>query len=126
MRKLSHPSIIQFFEAYEDENRVVLVMEYLSGGELFLNIKNKGVYDERDAIQVMTKILNAINYIHQMGIIHRDLKPENLILSDSGSNNICKIADFGLATEIKQGEYDSLKCGSPGYIGILIISPRNA
>ena len=65
----------------------------------------------------MKNILEAISYVHSKGIIHRDLKPENLILKSKDNDYDVKIADFGLASFIKDGEKLNLPCGSPGYVG---------
>ena len=76
------------------------MFEYLEGGELFERIKSKGLYTEKDDINVMRNLLLALDYLHIKGIIHRDLKPENLILSSKDNDYSLKIADFGLASFI--------------------------
>ena len=92
------------------------------GGELFQHIKSKGIFSEANAIIVMKNLLGALAYIHQRGIIHRDIKPENLIMVDKDLHSPNKIADFGLATIMEKGILETLKCGSPGYVGKIIIS----
>ena len=72
----------------------------MEGGELFERIKSKGLYHEKDAINVMKNLLEALDYLHTKGIIHRDLKPENLILASKDNDYNLKIADFGLASFI--------------------------
>ena len=114
---LDHPNIIKLFEIYEDETHIHLVLEYLSGGELFQHITRVGIFSECDAINVMKNLLGALSYAHSLGVIHRDLKPENLIMEDKEAHSQIKIADFGLATIMGKG-LESLKCGSPGYVGI--------
>ena len=105
--------MIKLNEVYEGENHIYLVMELLTGGELFDRIVNKGNYTEKEvfffffgyliiflktkACILITKILTALNYLHSLGIMHRDLKPENLILRDENCFEIV-IADFGLAS----------------------------
>ena len=69
------------------------------------------------AIQVMRNILDAMKYLHEQNVVHRDLKPENLILASKDNDYDLKIADFGLASFIKDGEKLKLRCGSPGYVG---------
>ena len=101
---------------YESDKYIHLVFEYLEGGELFERIKSKGSYQEKDAMNVMKNLLLALDYLHNQGIIHRDLKPENLILASKENDYALKIADFGLASEIKTGENLFLRCGSPGYV----------
>jgi calcium-dependent protein kinase len=88
------------YEVYESDKYIHLVFEYLEGGELFERIKSKGLYQEKDAINVMKNLLQALDYLHIKGIIHRDLKPENLILASKENDYNLKIADFGLASFI--------------------------
>jgi serine/threonine protein kinase len=80
LRRLNHPNIIRFYELYENEVYVHLVLEYLKSGDLLSHLQNKGVYSEKDASHVIRRILEALEYCHARNIIHRDLKPENLII----------------------------------------------
>ena len=100
LRSVDHPNIIKIFEVYESDKYIHLVFEYLEGGELFEKIKSKGLYSEKDAINVMRDLLEALDYLHAKGIVHRDLKPENLILANKDKDDNLKIADFGLASFI--------------------------
>ena len=78
LRSIRHPNIVQLFELYESPNRLYLVMELLTGGELFDRIVGLGKYSEDDARYFTFKLLNAVLYLHDRGICHRDLKPENV------------------------------------------------
>lgn len=80
MRQLKHPNIINLYEVYEGEFHVYLVLDLLTGGELFDKLIKKGVYNEKEAAICISKLLSALEYIHSKGIMHRDIKPENLIL----------------------------------------------
>ena len=64
---------------YESKHNIHLVLEWLSGGELFERIKHKGTYNEKDTSIIMRCILKALVAIHEKNIVHRDLKPENLL-----------------------------------------------
>jgi len=64
----------------------------------------------------MRNMLEALKFVHENGVVHRDLKPENLILSSKDNDYDLRIADFGLASFIKEGELLKLRCGSPGYV----------
>jgi serine/threonine protein kinase len=78
---LDHPNIIKLYEVFENDMYVHIVMEYLRGGELFQQLKSKGVYSEQDACLVAKRIFEALAYFHSRNVVHRDLKPENLILT---------------------------------------------
>jgi serine/threonine protein kinase len=103
-------------EVYESKKYIHLVLSYLDGGELFERIKSKQVYQEKTAISVMKNMLEALNYMHENKVVHRDLKPENLILASKKNDHDLRIADFGLASFVKDGELLKLRCGSPGYV----------
>jgi len=116
MKKVDHPNILKLHEIYEDESRVFIVMELVSGSELFDRIVEKGYYNERYSKNIIKQILSAVSYLHQQGIAHRDLKPENLLCSGDGEEEIVKIADFGLS-KIFSGEEELMtSCGTPGYV----------
>ena len=92
------------------------MLSYLDGGELFDRIKSKQVYKEKTALICMRNMIEALKYMHENDVVHRDLKPENLILASKDNDSDLRIADFGLASFIKDGEMLKLRCGSPGYV----------
>lgn len=71
LRKLRHSNIVRLMETFEDKNKVYLVMELVTGGELFDRIVEKGSYTERDASQLCKQILEAVDYMHTEGVVHR-------------------------------------------------------
>lgn len=107
---------------FESDSYVYLILELLHGGELFERIIKKGIYTEKDAAILMEKLLGALECMHSKHIMHRDIKPENLILKDMENNYDVKIADFGLATAVTQGEYLFKRCGTPGYVAPEILA----
>lgn len=74
-----------------------MVMELMTGGELFDRIVEKETYSEKEAVDVIKPIVDAISYCNKMGIAHRDLKPENLLFNTPDPDATIKITDFGLA-----------------------------
>ena len=97
----------------------------MEGGQLFDRIKSKGLYKESDARPVMYRFLSALEYLHNHNIVHRDLKPENLLLASKTNDWDLKIADFGLATIIKDpSKKINLQCGSSGYIAPEVLNKR--
>lgn len=116
LKTLRHPNIIGLEEVIEQDERWYLVMELVSGGDLFERLSEDGAYDEATAQDIMKQLLTAVEYMHSQGIIHRDLKPENIMLAEApnGTPPMVKIADFGLATRINAGRAKTF-CGTPIY-----------
>ncbi|KAG8144015.1 hypothetical protein E2320_001145 [Naja naja] len=125
--KVRHTNIIQLIEVFETQERVYMVMELATGGELFDRIIAKGSFTERDATRVLQMVLDGVKYLHTLGITHRDLKPENLLYYHPGMDSKIMITDFGLASARKKGDDCLMKttCGTPEYIApeILIRKP---
>ncbi len=71
LRKVRHPNIIQMNEIYETDEYLFLVMEMVTGGELFDKIIEKGCYTEKEAATLVSKIVSAIDYLHDLEICHR-------------------------------------------------------
>jgi len=116
LKKVDHPNIIKMIEIFETEEYLFLVMELVTGGELFDKIVEKGCYTEKDAASLVYKIVSAIDYLHELDICHRDLKPENLLLKSSEYDTEVKIADFGLSKIVNQKVMMQTACGTPGYV----------
>ena len=96
---VNHPNIVKFYEVYEDDQYIHLVMELCTGGELFDQLASKGRYTEAEAARIMKSLLGAVAHLHSLEIAHRDLKPENIMLSTPDPNADIKIIDFGLAKQ---------------------------
>ncbi|XP_044125960.1 serine/threonine-protein kinase H1 [Bufo gargarizans] len=127
LRRVRHTNIIQLIEVFETQERVYMVMELATGGELFDRIIAKGSFTERDATHVLQMVLEGVKYLHTLGITHRDLKPENLLYYHPGTDSKIMITDFGLASARKKGDDCLMKttCGTPEYIApeILVRKP---
>ncbi|XP_006977992.1 calcium/calmodulin-dependent protein kinase type IV isoform X1 [Peromyscus maniculatus bairdii] len=113
--RLSHPNIIKLKEIFETPMEISLVLELVTGGELFDRIVEKGYYSERDAADAVKQILEAVAYLHENGIVHRDLKPENLLYATPAPDAPLKIADFGLSKIVEHQVLMKTVCGTPGY-----------
>ncbi|KAJ7537353.1 hypothetical protein O6H91_11G003000 [Diphasiastrum complanatum] len=99
-----HPNIVELKAVYEDPTAVHLVMELCEGGELFEKIDKKKPYSEKDAAEICKSLMEAVQYCHSRGIIHRDLKPENILLMSKTCPSQIKVADFGLAVNVRPGD----------------------
>ncbi|KAF9067960.1 Pkinase-domain-containing protein [Rhodocollybia butyracea] len=111
MRLLKHPHIIKLYEVINTQTDIIFVLEY-AGGELFNYIVQNGRMQESRARHFFQQIISGIEYSHRLKIVHRDLKPENVLLDEALN---VKIADFGLSSEISDGDFLSTSCGSPNY-----------
>ncbi|CAL0322922.1 unnamed protein product [Lupinus luteus] len=112
-----HKNLVQFYEAYEDDNNVHIVMELCKGGELLDKILSRGgKYPEEDAKDVMIQILNAVAFCHLQGVVHRDLKPENFLFTSKDENSTLKAIDFGLSDYVKPDERLNDIVGSAYYV----------
>jgi len=116
MGQIDHPNVIKLFEIFDEPKKMQLVMELVTGGELFDKIVALGSYTEKDAASVMKTLCSALEYLHEKKIVHRDLKPENILLKDPNSIHDIKVADFGLARVVSNKEMMKTACGTPGYV----------
>lgn len=123
LKSLSHQHICHLYQVIENENKIFLVMEYCSGGELFDYIVERERLDEDEARSFFRQILSSMAYIHNNGFAHRDLKPENLLLDEDQN---LKLIDFGLCAYPTGGMNCLLDtcCGSPAYAAPELISGK--
>ncbi|XP_048851922.1 serine/threonine-protein kinase PLK4 [Brienomyrus brachyistius] len=113
--RLKHPSILELYNYFEDSNYVYLVLEMCHNGEMSRYLKDRqNPFTEDEARHFMQQIVKGMLYLHTHGIMHRDLTLSNLLLTSSMN---VKIADFGLATQLKlPNEKHFTMCGTPNYI----------
>jgi len=116
MGLVDHPNVIKLIEVFDESKKMNLVMELVTGGELFDRIVSLGNYTEKDAAVVMSTLCNALDYLHAKGVVHRDLKPENILLENDSKDAPIKVADFGLARMISGKDMMKTACGTPGYV----------
>uniref|UniRef100_A0A3Q2QVW6 BR serine/threonine kinase 2 n=1 Tax=Fundulus heteroclitus TaxID=8078 RepID=A0A3Q2QVW6_FUNHE len=112
LKLIEHPHVLKLHDVYENKKYLYLVLEHVSGGELFDYLVKKGRLTPKEARKFFRQIISALDFCHSHSICHRDLKPENLLLDEK--NNI-RIADFGMAS-LQVGEsLLETSCGSPHY-----------
>eukprot|EP00127_Corallochytrium_limacisporum_P000676 Clim_evm75s22 gene=Clim_evmTU75s22 len=116
MRKVKHPLIVQLYEEFDLKDRLVLVLELVTGGELFDRIINEGSFTEKRASKISKQIIEAMAYLHSMDIVHRDLKPENILFATKAKDSDVKIADFGLSKLVNDDTALQTACGTPNYV----------
>ena len=116
--KLDHTNIVKCIGIYEDNSSIHLVLEEITGGDLFDHIihSNNRKLTDSEAMDLLAQIFDGLHYLHdEAGIVHRDIKPENFLLYNDGRRNIIKLIDFGFATYCKDGETMNEQLGTPQY-----------
>ena len=121
LKFLQHDNIIKLEETYETEKYLYLVLELVTGGELFDLVVDAGRLTEDVTRTLFIQMLDAVGYMHSQGIAHRDLKPENMLLAAQGST-VLKISDFGLSRILGVDSVMGTLCGTPQYIAPEILS----
>ena len=112
MRILNHPNIVKLLEVIDTEETLFVVMEYLSGGDLFTYLEAQGRLTEGEARGVFRQLVSALQHCHQRGVVHRDVKLNNILID---ANNTIKISDFGLSNQWHPGKKLDTFCGSPAF-----------
>ena len=117
LRSMDHPNIVKYFETYEDECYLHIVMEYIAGDNLFRVLTDqKGFkFTERTISKIMTCLLKAVLFLHHNGIIHRDIKPENIVFVEPDNFKALKLIDFGLSIQ-QNAKKDNRRVGTPYYM----------
>ncbi len=117
MKLLNHPTCIRLIEVLSSKTTIFLVLELVTGGELFDRVVSDGKFDEDTARNYFRQLISGLEHCHAHGVCHRDLKPENLLLDARGN---LKITDFGLASlrdpESEDGDLLHTACGTPNYV----------
>jgi len=122
LKKFSNPHIIRFINAFETPSEVILVMEYLDGGELFERVADdKFNLTESDCCLFMRQICRGVQYLHKHSIVHLDLKPENVVCTHKDNTSV-KIIDFGTAKELEPTEQVKSMCGTPEFVAPEVVS----
>lgn len=119
LAQLKYPGIVQLFSTFVTADSLMLLMEYVPGGELFYYIRKFGRLSEDVARFYVAELVLTILHLHERQIVYRDLKPENILL-DSGGH--LKLADFGFAKRVVDKTWTM--CGTPDYLAPEIITGR--
>lgn len=126
--QLDHPNIVNIYEVFEEGDCIILILEYMQGGELYDSVGQKKVFTEGQVRENLKILVDCIRYCHQMNVVHRDIKvplanagnsperqPENLLLTSTSPDGILKLADFGIS-KIMSDEFLTTNCGTPVYM----------
>src|SRR6266496_2111550 len=112
--KLAHPGIVAVYDYGEDASVAYIAMEYVEGNSLREYLGRGTRFAERDAVSVMSQLLEGLAHAHERRVWHRDIKPANIIVMMNGR---VKVADFGIARiEASDLTQTGAMLGSPGYM----------
>src|SRR6266496_5683167 len=100
---LNHPNIAAIYDVIEEEDEILLVMEYVEGTPLRSVLQAHKGYVPDEFFRIATQGLEGVNAAHEKGILHGDIKPENIMLTREGR---IKILDFGVARRFSMGQPD--------------------
>ena len=118
IKLLEHPHIIRLYEVLDTGDKVFVVMDIATGGDLLDYIKRRGYVKENLSKKVFMQMLQAVKHCHEKGVVHRDLKCENILLDDRAN---VKITDFGFSRHFNKSEFCKTFCGSAAYAAYEIL-----
>ena len=121
-----HANIVAVRGVYETARYYYIVLELVTGGELFDRIVAAGHFAEPAARRVAAQVLDALAYLHARGIAHRDLKPENILISGDNGGLEVKITDFGLSRVVDEGSFMRTMVGTPAYVAPEVLDSRGS
>src|SRR6516162_1886848 len=113
LARLNHPNIVAVYDFGKAGNLHYLLMEFVDGTNL-RQVEQTEKLSPEQALTIVPKICEALQYAHDQGVVHRDIKPENILLDKSGR---VKIADFGIAKMVGQGPTDVGLTGAKDVVG---------
>lgn len=122
LRKAMHHGVIYLHEVFETSAEFTLVLELLSGGELFEFLIEQEYLTENEAMGFTKQVVEAVHFLHDRHIVHLDIKPENIVLKDKSEKKVVKLIDFGLARIITPGEIVKAIMGTAEFVAPEIIN----
>lgn len=128
MKMVKHDYVVKLYEVLASRTKIFIVLELITGGELFDKIVSEGKFIEDTARYYFRQLVTGVKYCHTQGVCHRDLKPENLLLDEHGN---LKISDFGLSALYTGAADDTSRatllhttCGTPNYVAPEVLNDR--
>jgi len=115
LQKLVHPFLVNLVYAFQTEDKLYFIMDYINGGELFFHLQKEEKFSDDRVKFYCAEIVCGLEYLHNCGVLYRDLKPENILLTEDG--HIC-MTDFGISKEglLSDNDRTATFCGTPEYL----------
>ena len=127
LKTIQSPYIVQVHDIYETKRFLTIILQYVSGGDLFDKVVSLKRFAEDDAKIVFKQMAEGLKYLHERGIAHRDLKPENFLITSHLSDVHVLMGDFGLARVFSNNEsYMKTLCGTPQYLAPEVVQQARA
>ena len=124
LASLNHPHIVPIIDFFDEKDCYFIIMELMSGGDLFDRIGTKKSYSEADARDLVVKMLKAMAFCHRRKIAHCDMKPKNLLLMSDDNDSFIKLADFGFAARVHRPKSLTKQCGTPFFVAPEILTRK--
>ncbi|GES89186.1 kinase-like domain-containing protein [Rhizophagus clarus] len=125
LKYIDHPNIVKLLDTVETSTHYCLILEYVSGGELFDYVNDHYEDSSEDESKlVFIQLVNILEYLHENNIVHRDLKLENILIDSSTNGPVIKLTDFGLAKFINKSHILTARCGSEEYAAPELMSGK--
>ena len=131
LKSIDHPNIVKIFEYYADNCNFYIIIEFVTGGELYSELTKWKVFSERKAAFITKQLLSALFYLHSLNIVHRDIKPENVMVEHKNdSKNVTdeeitvKLIDFGTCNYLEAGNFLSQTMGTPYFVAPEVLNGK--
>ena len=119
LKYLAHPNIVKLLDVRQENNKLHLIMEYISGSSLDSYVKTRSP-DQHDSAKIFKQILTTVNYMHMAGVVHRDLKLSNILID---SRKKVMVIDFGFAVIVQENDL-KLYCGTTEFMAPEMVSQK--
>ena len=126
LKKIDHPNIVKYFESFEEEYYIHIVMEYIPGFNLYDVLRDRNhkkiFLSEKDIFSIIYNIIKPIKFLHGLNIIHKELKPENILFFSLDDLTNLKLIDFGFS--IMDIINDNSVPTSPNFLGYEVVNGK--